>query len=129
MPVLSKFKSFVFYGVILAAGLGAGLGAAKLPALLKADYVSANHAAYFPSPAIRVALYGTSTCAFCAKARAYLKERQITFADFDIETSEKARSEFKQLGGQGVPLLLIGDRRIEGYNSPVIDAALKKLFQ
>ena len=37
----------------------------------------------------------------------------------------QARDEFTRLGGGGVPLLLIGERRISGYIPKAIDEALK----
>ncbi|NVE01016.1 glutaredoxin family protein [Massilia sp. BJB1822] len=121
-----KLKTAAAYVVILAAGLGAGLAIAKLPAMFKKPYVEGNYAAYFPDTATKVVVYGTETCPFCIKTRAYLKEHNIAFADLYVDQSEKAKKEFAQLGGGGVPMILIGNRRIEGFNQAAVEDALKK---
>ncbi|WP_017879275.1 MULTISPECIES: glutaredoxin family protein [unclassified Janthinobacterium] len=115
------------YGLIVALGLGAGYGLSLLPAALKPAYTEGDYAAYFPDKNVKVVLYGTTRCGFCAKARAHFAENNIPFTDLDIDQSPQAKSEFAKLGGGGVPLLLIGNRRIQGFNPGAIGAALKKL--
>ncbi|WP_255756506.1 glutaredoxin family protein [Massilia sp. erpn] len=121
-----KIKVVAVYILILVAGLGVGLGLARLPAMFKKPYVEGNYAAYFPDTRTKVVVYGTETCPFCIKTRAYLKERNIAFADLYVDNSEKAKKEFGQLGGGGVPMILVGNRRIEGFNQAALDDALKK---
>jgi mycoredoxin len=125
----NKIKTLAGYGLIVALGLGAGYGLSLLPAALKPAYAEGDYAAYFPDKNVKVVLYGTSRCGFCAQARAYFKENNIPFADLDVDQSPQARSEFAKLGGGGVPLLLIGNRRIQGFNPSVIGAALKKISE
>jgi mycoredoxin len=120
-------KTAALYAAILAGGLAAGTGVAKVVPLLKPSYTTADNTAYFQAYQSKVVLYGTASCGYCARTRAYLKERHIAYADLDIEKSEQAKSEFKQFGVGGVPYLLIGDRRIQGFNTGAIDSALQKL--
>lgn len=124
---LKNTKAAVLYAAILAGGLAAGTGVAKVVPLLKPAHTTADNAAYFSAHHSKVVLYGTASCGFCAKTRALLKERQIAYADLDIEKSPQAQSEFKQFGAGGVPYLLIGDRRIQGFNQAAIEDALQKL--
>jgi mycoredoxin len=121
------FKSLFVYAAILAAGLGVGMGAPRLVQAFKPAYAEGNNMPYFPDAQTRVALYGTPTCPHCANARAYLKAHHIAYADFDVQSDEKARREFSALGGTGVPLLLVGERRITGFNPAVVEAALKHI--
>ena len=57
----------------------------------------------------------------------FFSDRKIIFSNFDIEKSEKAKQEFNELGGTSVPLIIIGNRRIDGFNQAAIEAALEKL--
>jgi transposase len=50
--------------------------------------------------------------------------RGIVFTDLDIENSELARRWHRQLGGKDVPVILIGNRQIRGFNVSALDAAI-----
>lgn len=121
-----KFKSLLVYGLILAAGLGSGYGLSLLPGLFKSNYTEGNYAAYFPNPQSKVVLYGTAWCGYCAKTRDYFKKNHIDFVDLDIEKSPAALKAHAELGGGGVPVVLIGNRKITGYDADAFQAALKK---
>lgn len=122
---MKNLKTICSYLLIIAAGIAIGTIAPRVPQWLKGDYTEGNYAAYFPNPATKVVMYGTSTCPYCAKARAYLNERGIAYADYDVQKSPSAKEAFGNLDGKGVPLILIGDRRIDGFNPSVYDDALK----
>ena len=122
-----KIKTIARYGVILAAGLGCGYGLSLLPGLFKSNYTEGNYAAYFPNAQAKVVLYGTDWCGYCAKTRAYFKENKIEFVDLDIEKSPEAKKAHDALGGGGVPVVLIGNRKIQGFNAGALEAALKKI--
>jgi len=52
----------------------------------------------------RVVIYGTSWCGACAQARAWLKERNIPFADKDVEKDPRAAREMSgKLKRAGIP--------------------------
>lgn len=122
---MKHLKTVLSYLGIVAIGLAIGTIAPRIPGWLKGDYTEGNYSAYFPNPATKVVLYGTPTCPYCGQARAYLKERGIAFADYDLTTSPQAKEAFGKLEGKGVPLLLVGDRRIEGFNQKAIGEALE----
>jgi len=63
----------------------------------------------------QVVMYGASWCGVCKKAEAYFQQQGIPFTKYDVETSAKGRREFKQLGGTGVPVILVGGRRMNGF--------------
>jgi glutaredoxin len=75
----------------------------------------------------KAVLYGTATCPYCAKARKLLNDRQIPFIDVDVDKSDAAFEEFQRLGGQGVPVLVINQRVIHGYDREAIEQALAEL--
>ncbi len=71
-----------------------------------------------------VILFSTATCGYCAQARALLDARGVDYADLRIDDSGEARQEFEALSAVGVPVLLIGQRRIEGFREQSIVDAL-----
>lgn len=71
-----------------------------------------------------VRLYGTSWCGYCKAMREFLDDKGIAYQDLDIETSAQAKIEYDKLGGQGVPVLLVNDTVIHGYNPDGVLAAL-----
>ncbi len=123
--MIKHLKTLGMYALILAAGLGVGVGVAKVPSLLKKDYVQGDYSAYYAQHKSKVVLYGTETCPYCAKAREYFKQNKIAYVDLDVSKPGAAQQEFKNFGGSGVPMLLIGDRRINGFIPKVIEEALK----
>lgn len=60
-------------------------------------------------------LYSTSWCGYCEKTRKLMDKNNIDYVEFDIEHSKEAKAEFDQLGGRGIPLVLIDGRVVEGY--------------
>jgi len=81
-----------------------------------------------PKPKARhrptVVMYTTPTCGYCHRAKAYFNERDIQFTERDVTQSSLARRQFKALNGRGVPLIIIGDQRIPGFNKAAIERAL-----
>ncbi len=69
-----------------------------------------------PSRGKSVVMYSTSWCGYCRKARNYMRSNKIPFQEYDIEKSAKARKEYNKLNGRGVPMILIGDKRMNGFN-------------
>ncbi len=69
-----------------------------------------------------VVMYSTSWCGYCKKARAHFKRNDIPFQEHDIEKSEKAARAYKKLNGKGVPVILIGDRRMNGFRAETFDS-------
>jgi glutaredoxin len=68
------------------------------------------------SPETAIVMYTTSWCPHCAKARAYLRSRNISFTDHDIEQSTDANAQYKKHGGRGVPLIFVGQQRMNGFS-------------
>jgi glutaredoxin len=75
---------------------------------------------------VRVLMYATSWCPYCAKARAYFGKKGIAYAEYDVERSAAANAEFKRLGGRGVPLILVGREKMSGFSERGFDALLAR---
>lgn len=73
-----------------------------------------------------VVLFSTSWCGYCRKARDYLRTNGIAHVEYDIEKSSEGKRHFTELGGRGVPLILVGDRQIRGWNPAALESALAR---
>ena len=80
------------------------------------DYQRANAAG-----GKRVTIYTATWCGICKQATAYFRSRNIPFREFDVEKSAKGRKDFQRLGGRGVPVILVGDRRMNGFRKDSFD--------
>ena len=63
-----------------------------------------------------VKMYATSWCPYCAKARAYFARRGIAYVEVDIEKSREGRAEYERLGARGIPVILVGPQRMNGFS-------------
>ncbi len=64
----------------------------------------------------RVVMYSAEWCGVCTRAKAYFKKNKIPFQELDIDKSEKARKGFEKLQGRGVPIILVGRKRMNGFS-------------
>lgn len=71
-----------------------------------------------------VVLYSAEWCGYCKQARRYFKENRIRFTEYDVEKSARGQRDFRKLRAKGVPVILVGDQRMNGF-SP---AAFMKLY-
>ncbi|MCG2583070.1 glutaredoxin family protein [Massilia sp. TS11] len=123
----SRLKSILTYVLILALGLSLGYAAPRALKWLTPSTRTGDFSAYFPDASTQVVLYGTPTCPFCEQTRAYLRERQVHFADLDVSQPGQARAHFDALGGRTVPIILVGKQQIRGFNKAALDKALADL--
>ncbi|RPJ44079.1 MAG: glutaredoxin family protein [Betaproteobacteria bacterium] len=72
-----------------------------------------------------IVMYSTRWCPYCYKAREYFKRHQFSYVEYDIETSAQNLADFRALNGQGVPLILVGSQRMQGFNPQSFEALLK----
>ena len=71
---------------------------------------------YTPPNDRRVIMYSTSWCTYCKKARNYFERNRVRYVEYDIEESSRAKEEFDQLGGKGVPLIVVGRTKMSGFS-------------
>jgi glutaredoxin len=72
-----------------------------------------------------VKMLATSWCGYCARARAYLTSRGIPFEELDVEKSARGKQEYRALKGRGVPIILVGDQRMNGYDQARLEGMLR----
>ena len=64
----------------------------------------------------KVVMYSAVWCGVCKTARKYFQDNKIAFAEYDIETSNKGKRDYEKLKGRGVPIILVGKKRLNGFN-------------
>ncbi|MEZ5462731.1 glutaredoxin family protein [Dokdonella sp.] len=77
-------------------------------------------------PDLDIVMYSTRTCGYCAQARDWFENQNLTWEERDIETSEVARAEWQAQGGRGTPLILINGRRFSGFSPEQLSEELAK---
>ena len=67
---------------------------------------------------VKVQVYGTDICSYCAAARRLLHNKGVQFEDLRVDVSPMLLEEMrdKSNGGQTVPQIFINDRHIGGYD-------------
>src|SRR5262245_35923090 len=73
----------------------------------------------------QVKMLATSWCGYCARARAYLNSRGIPFQELDVEKSAQGKQEYRELKGRGVPIILVGNQRMNGYDQGRLENLLR----
>ncbi len=72
-----------------------------------------------------VKIYTTPTCVYCRMAKAFFKEHDIKYEEFNAAEDEKAREELVQKSGQlGVPVIDVDGKIIVGFDKEGLSRAL-----
>ncbi len=74
-----------------------------------------------PSKTRTVIMYSTSWCGYCKKAAKHFRKHGIPFKEYDIEKSQKGARDYKKLNGRGVPIILVGKQRMNGFSAEAFD--------
>ena len=73
----------------------------------------------------QVVIYSTPTCHFCHMAKNYLNEKGISYTEHNVAEDIEKRQEMMEKSGQmGVPVIVIGDQMLIGFDKPRIDQLL-----
>jgi len=72
----------------------------------------------------RVALFTGPGCVWCVKAKQFFKKHKIRFREIDITKDKKAAADCKKHTNGGIPVILIENRWISGFNENVIKREL-----
>ncbi|AFN74832.1 YruB family glutaredoxin-like protein [Melioribacter roseus P3M-2] len=73
----------------------------------------------------KVIIFSTPTCSFCNAAKRYFREKNIRFKDIDVTRDQAAaRDMMRRTGQTGVPVILINNRPVVGFDKPKINRLL-----
>jgi glutaredoxin len=68
-----------------------------------------------------VVLYATPSCGYCKQARAHMQSRNIAYLEKDVSSNAQAETEWRNLGGRGVPLIIMGEHKLTGFSAASFD--------
>lgn len=115
----AKFKSAiintVLMAVTIAAAIAIGSQAPKLYQKWQGHGRSGDFSEHVANQPQRLTLYGTSTCQYCAQARAFLTKAGIPFNDMVVDKSKRANDLFAKLNERAVPVLVSDKKLIVGF--------------
>ncbi len=73
----------------------------------------------------KVIVFSTPTCTFCTQAKRYFREKKVKFRDVDVSRDQRAAADMQRRSGQtGVPVIMINNRPIIGFDKPKINQML-----
>ncbi|MBK7979226.1 MAG: NrdH-redoxin [Ignavibacteriae bacterium] len=73
----------------------------------------------------KVIMFTTPTCSFCVSAKRYFREKNIKFTEVDVSKDQKAALDMQRRAGTtGVPVILINNKPIVGFDKPKINSLL-----
>ena len=72
-----------------------------------------------------VEIYSTPTCHFCHLAKDWFTEKGVKFVDYDVSIDTEKRKHIMEVTGQmGVPVIIIGDDIVIGFNQDKLSELL-----
>jgi len=72
----------------------------------------------------RIIIFTSSSCPWCNRVKQYLRERKFRFRDVNVERDCEATRELERRNIRGVPVILINNQPIVGFNKAKIDKLL-----
>ena len=73
----------------------------------------------------KITIYSTPSCHFCHAAKDFFNENNIEFTDYNVaEDTEKRKEMMDKTGQMGVPVIIIDDEIIIGFNKPKLKELL-----
>lgn len=74
-----------------------------------------------------IKIYSSENCGYCRKLKDYLDGRKIHYTVVNIDESMDNVRELKDISGQtAVPVSIIGESVIVGFDKPSIDRAINE---
>ncbi|REK67849.1 MULTISPECIES: glutaredoxin family protein [Cohnella] len=72
-----------------------------------------------------VIIYTSTHCVFCKKVKSFLAEQNVAYEERNIDLDEKYAEELWNSGMRSVPVTVIGERKILGFNQAELSRALE----
>ena len=113
-----KLPGFIVFVLLLVVFLIATNQSSIAPVHCNDDILASNP---------KVIMLGTWWCPYCSQARQYLHNEEISYCEYDIEKSAVGKKLYDDAKGSSIPLLIIGNYLLRGFDKSSIDKALMLL--
>ena len=72
-----------------------------------------------------VVIYSLSTWPHCKRTKEYLSKKGISYVDYDVAKDKvRAKEMIEKSGQNGVPVILVDDEMVVGFNQSKLDKLL-----
>ncbi|MFW6138904.1 MAG: glutaredoxin family protein [Spirochaetota bacterium] len=79
------------------------------------------------SASTKIVVFSTPTCPWCNRVKSFLKQKGYRFKEVDVSRDQKAAQDLQRRTGQmGVPVTLINNRPVVGFNQKKIEKLLEQ---
>lgn len=72
----------------------------------------------------KVVVYTSETCPYCVATKEFLKENNVEFTEKNVTSDETARNELIEKGYRGVPVIVVGEEEIVGFDKNRLSSLL-----
>nr|WP_242943854.1 glutaredoxin family protein [Peptoclostridium litorale] len=73
----------------------------------------------------KITIYTSETCGYCHMAKEYFDEKGIAYEEKSVSADSSARKELMKMGYMSVPVIIIGEETIVGFDKQKIESLLK----
>ncbi|MFD0616837.1 MULTISPECIES: glutaredoxin family protein [Paenibacillus] len=71
-----------------------------------------------------VIVYSRNYCPHCVQVKKYLEENNVAFEERNVDTNEAYMEELFNLGMRAVPVTVVGEEKILGFNTTQLKQVL-----
>ena len=73
----------------------------------------------------KITVYSTPTCPYCKRVKDYLTQKGVSFSDYNVAADrEKAKEMIAKSKQMGVPVIIIDNDVVVGFNQAKLDSLL-----
>jgi glutaredoxin 3 len=72
----------------------------------------------------RIIIFTSSSCPWCNRVKQYLREKRFRFREVNVERDPEGARELRRRNIMGVPVVLISNHPIVGFDKAKIDKLL-----
>ncbi|MBC8527695.1 MAG: NrdH-redoxin [Candidatus Cloacimonetes bacterium] len=77
------------------------------------------------NPFPKVIVFTSPYCSWCKRVKSYLQQKRIRFTEVDVtKNSSAARDIVRRTGQQGIPVTLVNNRPVIGFDKSKLDRLL-----
>ncbi len=72
-----------------------------------------------------VVVYTSNTCGYCHEAKKYLEDQSVEYTEKNVSVDMEARKELMEQGFMGVPVIMVDEDIVQGFDKKRLDELLK----
>lgn len=73
----------------------------------------------------KIEIYTSNTCGYCHMAKDYFNEKGLEYVEHNVSEDSAARKTLMKMGYMSVPVIVVNDETILGFDKEKIEELLK----